>query len=83
MDHSTDYQLFVGIDILFVGIDWKRKGGPTLLAGFDKVAAQFLHATLTIAGCAPELSHPLPEAAGAVVDFLPAEPDRAVGGGLR
>jgi glycosyltransferase involved in cell wall biosynthesis len=44
--------------ILFVGIDWERKGGPALLAAFDKVAARFPDATLTIAGCSPAVSHP-------------------------
>jgi glycosyltransferase involved in cell wall biosynthesis len=44
--------------ILFVGIDWERKGGPALLAAFDKVAARFPHAMLTIAGCSPPVSHP-------------------------
>jgi glycosyltransferase involved in cell wall biosynthesis len=44
--------------VLFVGIDWERKGGPTLLAAFDKIAAAFPQATLTIAGCKPAVSHP-------------------------
>jgi glycosyltransferase involved in cell wall biosynthesis len=52
--------------ILFVGIDWERKGGLTLLAAFDKVAAEFPHATLTIAGCAPPTSHPRVRALGLV-----------------
>lgn len=39
--------------ILFVGIDWERKGGPTLLAAFDKIAQRYPQATLTIAGCSP------------------------------
>ena len=44
--------------ILFVGIDWERKGGPTLLAAFDKIAQRYPQATLTIAGCSPDVSHP-------------------------
>jgi glycosyltransferase involved in cell wall biosynthesis len=50
--------------ILFVGVEWQRKGGPTLLAAFDKVAARFSHATLTIAGCSPVLTHPRARATG-------------------
>lgn len=61
--------------ILFVGIDWERKGGPTLLAAFDKIAERFPHATLTIAGCSPAVSHPRAQATGliarpAVADLL-------------
>jgi glycosyltransferase involved in cell wall biosynthesis len=52
--------------LLFVGIDWVRKGGPTLLAAFDKVAAHFPEATLTIAGCSPALSHPRARATGLI-----------------
>jgi glycosyltransferase involved in cell wall biosynthesis len=50
--------------ILFVGIDWERKGGPTLLQAFEKIADRFPHATLTIAGCAPPTQHPRVKALG-------------------
>jgi glycosyltransferase involved in cell wall biosynthesis len=50
--------------ILFVGIDWERKGGPTLLTAFDTIAANFPRATLTIAGCSPTVSHPRARATG-------------------
>ncbi|HEX2943424.1 MAG TPA: glycosyltransferase family 4 protein [Rhodopila sp.] len=52
--------------ILFVGIDWERKGGPTLLAAFEKVAERFPNATLTIAGCAPPTTHPRVKALGLI-----------------
>ena len=52
--------------ILFVGIDWVRKGGPTLLAAFNEVASKFPDATLTIAGCSPSLSHPRVRATGLI-----------------
>ncbi|HEY0184579.1 MAG TPA: glycosyltransferase family 4 protein [Rhodopila sp.] len=52
--------------ILFVGIEWERKGGPTLLQAFDSVATRFPQATLTIAGCAPALSHPKARAMGLI-----------------
>ena len=39
--------------ILFVGVEWERKGGPELLAAFAKVRAQFPEAQLWIAGCSP------------------------------
>jgi glycosyltransferase involved in cell wall biosynthesis len=52
--------------ILFVGIDWIRKGGPTLLYAFDQVAAKFPGATLTIAGCSPPASNPRVRATGLI-----------------
>ena len=39
--------------ILFVGVDWERKGGPELLRAFEKVAVKHPEATLTIVGCSP------------------------------
>jgi glycosyltransferase involved in cell wall biosynthesis len=47
-----------GQDILFVGVDWERKGGPELAAAFAKVRARHPRATLTIVGCQPALSGP-------------------------
>ena len=36
--------------ILFVGVDWVRKGGPELVAAFSQVLKQYPKAHLTIAG---------------------------------
>jgi glycosyltransferase involved in cell wall biosynthesis len=36
--------------ILFVGLDWKRKGGPDLLEAFKRVKAAYADAVLTIVG---------------------------------
>lgn len=44
--------------LLFVGIDWERKGGPTLIRAFERIAKSFPQATLTIAGCSPQADHP-------------------------
>ena len=41
-------------NILFVGIDWERKGGPTLLKVFEKVLLKHPDASLTIVGCKPK-----------------------------
>jgi glycosyltransferase involved in cell wall biosynthesis len=49
---------FARKNILFVGIDWERKGGPTLLAAFREVRRSHPTATLTIVGCAPKVSMP-------------------------
>ena len=39
--------------ILFVGLDWQRKGGPLLLEAFILVQQQVPDVTLTIVGCCP------------------------------
>ncbi len=44
--------------ILFVGIDWERKGGPTLVKAFEIVANRIPDARLTVVGCRPDVSHP-------------------------
>ena len=36
--------------ILFVGLDWKRKGGPDLVEAFRRLQQKYPDATLTIAG---------------------------------
>ena len=45
-------------NILFVGVDWERKGGPVLAEAFKRVLVQFPNAKLTIVGCNPELDLP-------------------------
>ena len=41
-------------NILFVGTDWERKGGPLLLKVFEKVLQVHSDASLTIVGCNPK-----------------------------
>jgi glycosyltransferase involved in cell wall biosynthesis len=41
--------------ILFVGVDWERKGGPILLEAFQAVLASHPDAHLTIVGASPEI----------------------------
>jgi glycosyltransferase involved in cell wall biosynthesis len=41
--------------ILFVGVDWERKGGPELAAAFKIVQQRHPNARLTIVGCSPQL----------------------------
>lgn len=42
-------------NILFVGTDWKRKGGPDLLQAFRLVRQIHPDATLNIVGCTPDI----------------------------
>ncbi|MCZ2457993.1 MAG: glycosyltransferase family 4 protein [Chitinophagales bacterium] len=44
-------------NILFVGVDWERKGGPLLLKVFRKVLERHKDATLTIIGCTPDIEN--------------------------
>lgn len=42
-------------NILFVGLDWERKGGPQLVEAFKSVLKVYPDATLTIVGCNPQI----------------------------
>ncbi len=45
-------------NILFIGIDWERKGGPVLVEAFKRVREKHPDATLTIIGNRPPVSEP-------------------------
>lgn len=53
-------------NILFVGVDWERKGGPELLMAFRSVKKRVPEARLTIVGCSPSISEPGCEVVGHV-----------------
>lgn len=44
--------------IIFVGVDWERKGGPELVNAFRLVLQKHPDATLDIVGCSPEINCP-------------------------
>ncbi len=44
--------------IIFVGVEWERKGGPVLVEAFNAVRRRFPEASLDIVGCAPFPSRP-------------------------
>ncbi len=52
--------------ILFVGIDWTRKGGPCLIEAFSSIAGHHPRSRLLIVGCSPSISHPQIEVRGRV-----------------
>jgi glycosyltransferase involved in cell wall biosynthesis len=60
---DTDYAKPV---ILFVGLDWKRKGGPDLVEAFRLVRQEIPGARLTIVGASPDLQVPGCEVVGKV-----------------
>lgn len=45
-------------NILFVGVNWERKGGPLLISAFKNVLKIHRNATLTVVGCSPDLNMP-------------------------
>lgn len=54
-DQTLDDNRFRYKNILFVGIDWQRKGGPVLVEAFKTVLKKYPDATLTIVGCSPNI----------------------------
>jgi glycosyltransferase involved in cell wall biosynthesis len=50
---NVDFQKYKNKNILFVGIDWERKGGPDLVKAFELVRQVHPDAKLTIVGCSP------------------------------
>jgi glycosyltransferase involved in cell wall biosynthesis len=46
------------INILFVGVDWKRKGGDIALETVEKLVKKGHDVQLTVCGCIPPLKHP-------------------------
>lgn len=53
-------------NILFVGVEWERKGGPELEEAFKLVLQKHPRATLTIVGCSPTINLPNCRIAGYV-----------------
>ena len=60
-------------NILFVGLDWRRKGGPDLIEAFKIVRQKHPDATLTIVGAQPDIDLPGCQVVGKVP---PQELDR-------
>lgn len=56
--HDLGIERFAQKRILFVGMDWERKGGPALLEAFREVRRAHPTAELVIVGCAPSVSVP-------------------------
>jgi glycosyltransferase involved in cell wall biosynthesis len=57
-DEIFDDTRYARMNILFVGVEWERKGGLVLVEAFKIVLNRFPNATLTIVGCMPKLDLP-------------------------
>lgn len=55
--NAKDDKKYTNKNILFVGIDWERKGGPDLVQAFRKVLNVHRDASLTIVGCMPTIDN--------------------------
>jgi glycosyltransferase involved in cell wall biosynthesis len=53
---SIDLPRYAAKHVLFVGVEWERKGGPALVEGFRRVLRAHPDARLTIVGCSPDVS---------------------------
>ena len=53
---APDPNRFNRQNILFIGVDWQRKGGPELFTAFRRVRSRYPRATLTIVGCSPRIA---------------------------
>jgi glycosyltransferase involved in cell wall biosynthesis len=78
MARQPDPRKYASKNILFVGVDWERKGGPELLAAFRRVLEVHPDARLTIVGCSPDIDAPNCDVVGKVsLDDLPAYYEQA------
>ena len=66
LDRILDDHRYKQKNILFVGKDWERKGGPELVEAFRIVLKTHPDAHLTIVGCSPEVDIPNCTVAGRV-----------------
>ena len=67
-----------GREILFVGLDWERKGGPLLLEAFRRLRSKLPDATLRIVGCTPGIRDPGVLIEGRLSKADPAQYERLV-----
>lgn len=57
-DEEIIKQYNSSIEILFVGVDWKRKGGDIALETVEKLVDKGFDIHFTVCGCVPPGSHP-------------------------
>ena len=57
---------YTNCTIVFVGVEWERKGGPALLEAFTLLLGRLPEARLIVVGCTPPVEHPRVEIVGRV-----------------
>ncbi len=69
---------YAALDLVFVGMDWERKGGPELIEALDRLIGRFPGLRLTVVGCDPGVERAYLTAVGKVPpDDVPAYLERA------
>jgi len=58
VDAPSSLERYAKRHILFVGVEWNRKGGPLLVEAFKRILKVYPDAKLTIVGCRPEIEVP-------------------------
>jgi glycosyltransferase involved in cell wall biosynthesis len=58
LEGEPENEGYANKNILFVGLDWERKGGPELVRAFRDVLEVHPDARLTIVGCTPAIDVP-------------------------
>ena len=66
LESSTNEARYAKKRILFVGIEWERKGGPLLVEAFKQVLDHHPDAHLTIVGSSPKVNLPNCEVVGRI-----------------
>jgi glycosyltransferase involved in cell wall biosynthesis len=56
------------VELLFIGADWGRKGGPIAVSAVEELRERDVDARLTICGCDPDVS--LPSSSVRIVGYL-------------
>ena len=57
-DLDTSLERYANRHLLFVGLNWERKGGPLLVEAFKRVLDVYPDTKLTVIGCSPKLELP-------------------------
>lgn len=70
---SEDPERYEHQNILFIGVDWERKGGPQLLEAFRRVKKHYPFAMLILAGSSPRVNEPGVQVVGKVSQARIAE----------
>jgi glycosyltransferase involved in cell wall biosynthesis len=65
-ERSINNSKYASKNILFVGLEWERKGGPALANAFELVLRKVPDAKLTLVGCSPLVELPNVEIVGPV-----------------
>lgn len=57
-DHIKSFSEGETLNILFIGVDWKRKGGEIVFQTLELLLARGIDVQLTVCGCVAPVAHP-------------------------